>query len=29
MKTLAGGLKAAFDERDKPFGDYRTKPEAE
>jgi enoyl-CoA hydratase len=26
---LAGGVKQAFDERDKPFGDYRTKPEAD
>jgi enoyl-CoA hydratase len=25
LKKLAGGLKQAFDERDKPFGDYRTK----
>lgn len=25
MKKLAGGLKKAFDERDEPFGDYRTK----
>jgi len=29
MKTLTGSLKAAFDERDKRFGDYRTKPESE
>jgi enoyl-CoA hydratase len=27
MKKLAGGLKKAFDERDKPFGDYRTNPD--
>ncbi len=26
---LTGGLKAAFDEPDKPFGDYRTRPESE
>ena len=28
MKKLAGGLKQALDERDEPFGDYRTKGES-